>query len=81
METEEFVVGGLDLVTIDSIFTFLYNNSFNAIRVPVSVELLLTNPPAQISASSPNTNLIGKTGLEILDTVIQMARKFKENHR
>ena len=63
----------LDAVQIESIFDFLSNYSFNALRIPLSVDLVLNDPLAKFAFPSPNQQLVGKTGLQILDVVVEMA--------
>jgi hypothetical protein len=64
-----------DDIKLESLFFFLQNNSFNAIRVPLSVELIINDPYAVISPSTPNPEFLGKKGMQVLDQFITTARK------
>ena len=50
---------------------FLANYSFNALRIPFSVQMVQTNPiPNSITTYQMNTDLANLTSLEVLDKII-----------
>jgi endoglucanase len=90
-ETTTFVAHGLWAQDYKSILNSVKANGYNVIRVPFSNEMVETNPvPTALSfsnASGPiNTDLQGRTSLQILDKIINYAGSIGlsiilDNHR
>lgn len=77
-ETNIFTVHGLWAVSMDSIFTFLNKNKFNAIRLPIALELVLKMDAIQPSGIdfSQNPTLQGLTVGRLLDLFIRKCRQY-----
>ncbi len=70
-EEKDFVVSGLDRVSLDSIATAIRKMGFNAVRLPFSNALVQTDPPIAGEHLAANPDLEGRTALEVLDAVIE----------
>ena len=63
---------GLHVQTIETIAKAIKGFGFNAIRFPFSNEMLHSRERMQKEWVGPNTELIGKTQLEVMDRVIEV---------
>ena len=77
-ETNIYTVHGLWSVSMDSLFKFLKDNRFNAIRVPVSLEMVLKMDELKSTGIDTTVNpaLAGVTASKALDVFIA---KCKDN--
>ena len=75
METPDYVMQGLDVQSYSYILDTLQSNSFNALRIPISVEIgySITAMPKLNISYTLNPELKDKTSLEILDIIIDAA--------
>lgn len=85
-ESTTFVAGGLDKQPLDNICTTLAGMGFNTVRLPFSVQEVLTNPKVDNQYLAANPQLQGKTSLEVMDVVIDCLhrhgmRVILDNHR
>jgi aryl-phospho-beta-D-glucosidase BglC (GH1 family) len=62
---------GIHIQRIDTIVQAIKNAGFNTVRLPFSNEMLHDKTAAEATWVGPNTTLIGRTPLEVFDTVIQ----------
>lgn len=69
-ESEDFVVGGLQLNTLANIAAQIRTMGFNAVRVPWSNELVERNPVVAASRLRANPGLRGMHALDLLDRVV-----------
>jgi endoglucanase len=69
LETPDFVLHGLWSVSLDSILSFLKDNDFNALRIPVSVELVEKLSTVKVNHSSARPN--ASTNPDLVDMTIQ----------
>jgi endoglucanase len=68
---EDFVVNGLDAQPIDAIAVGISQMGFNCVRLPFSLQMVLTNPTVNnASVLAANTELLGQSALVIFDQVI-----------
>jgi endoglucanase len=72
MEGEDFVPGGLHKVPLADLLKRLRALGFNHFRLPLSVELVLTNPKVTDHLDA-NPRLKGLTALQILDEIVAAA--------
>ncbi|MGI8648331.1 MAG: glycoside hydrolase family 5 protein [Mycobacteriales bacterium] len=72
-ESPEYVVGGLDTVSLDSITHWLAGHGFNSVRLPWSNEMLEKNPLVKPQYLEANPQLKGLHALEIFDRVVVSA--------
>lgn len=71
-ETDNYCVHGLWAVDYHSIIDFMANYSFNGVRIPFSVYLVLNDPePVSISYYQMNQDLQNLTSLQVLDVLIR----------
>eukprot|EP00486_Rosalina_sp_Unknown_P005941 CAMPEP_0201564330 /NCGR_PEP_ID=MMETSP0190_2-20130828/2547_1 /ASSEMBLY_ACC=CAM_ASM_000263 /TAXON_ID=37353 /ORGANISM="Rosalina sp." /LENGTH=389 /DNA_ID=CAMNT_0047980365 /DNA_START=40 /DNA_END=1209 /DNA_ORIENTATION=+ len=71
-ETDNYCVHGLWAVDYHSIVDFMANYSFNGVRIPFSVYLVLNDPaPVSISYYQMNQDLQNLTSLQVLDVLIK----------
>lgn len=85
-ESSEFVVGGLDKVTVDDVMARTAAAGFNIVRLPWSNELVERDPVVETQLLAANPELQGKTGLQIFDAVVDSAGRhglmvILDNHR
>jgi endoglucanase len=89
-ETTDHVIHGLFAQDYKVILNTIKSNGYNTIRVPLSDEMVISNPvPTNISfnnGSPINTDLQGLTSLQILDKIVTAAgtiglRVILDNHR
>lgn len=70
-ETSTYVVHGLWTHDYHWFIDFMANNSFNALRIPFSVQMVQTNPiPNSITTYQMNQDLANLTALEVMDKLI-----------
>ena len=69
-ESRDFVVGGLDLASLQSIVQEIKSLGFNAVRLPWSNELYESNPVVGRYALAANPDMEGEDALTILDEVV-----------
>ena len=72
------VLGGLGYQPLDSLLQFLEDNTFNAVRLPLSVSNLVDESFVMTQAhinSYENADLLGLTHLELVDEVIARAAR------
>ena len=62
---------GLHMQNIDTIVQSIKSAGFNTVRLPFSNEMLHDKTPAEVTWVGPNTSLIGRTPIEVFDTIIQ----------
>merc|ERR1719419_1767741 len=68
---EGHVVNGLDKQPIASIASTIKSLGFNCIRLPFSLEQFFMDPVVEESRISANSDLTGKTSMEIFDSVVE----------
>lgn len=69
-ESKEYVAGGLEHQSINSIASWIASNGFNSVRIPWSNEMYEKNPVVDSKYLTANPILDGEHALQILDTVI-----------
>ena len=69
-ETPSAVVGGLDLRPLDELAGRIAAAGFDVVRLPVSNELVETDPVVGDAALAANPDLRGRHALEVLDAVV-----------
>ncbi|HEV2576047.1 MAG TPA: glycoside hydrolase family 5 protein [Acidobacteriaceae bacterium] len=69
-DEKEFVAGGLDHASLNSLADLVAQMGFNSVRLPWANETIERNPIVADSAVSANPQLRGKHSLDILDAVI-----------
>jgi|SRR5271165_1588694 len=69
-ESTDFVVGGLQLASLQSIVQQIKNLGFNAVRIPWSNQLYESNPIVGSYALAANPGMEGENALTILDQVV-----------
>lgn len=78
-EGKDGCLHGLWASSLDFLLDFLQNNKFNALRIPVSAELLLNQdtfvPISTVINYSQNPNLQGLKSMQIMDLLVQGAAK------
>ena len=77
-ESKDGVLGGLGYQPLDNLLQFLEDNTFNAVRLPLSVSNLVDPSFAMTQAhinSYENSDLLGLTHLELVDEVIARAAR------
>ena len=67
---ELFAVGGLHLRPLDVIAANISTFGFNCVRLTLSVELVLRDPPVPPAAVAANPQLVGLSALPLLDHVV-----------
>jgi endoglucanase len=77
LETEVYALHGLWSVSLASILDFLKNNKFNAIRVPLSVELALGLDTIKCKSinTTANPDMVGWTAGRLLDRLVDECTK------
>eukprot|EP01084_Bolivina_argentea_P090666 163330_1 len=70
-ETSDYIFHGLWADNYTYLINFMANYSFNAIRIPFSVELVIKNPTPTNIDFNLNPTLKGLTSFEILDIMIE----------
>ncbi len=74
-ESEDFVVGGLEVNSLEAIARQIHAMGFNSVRLPWSNELVERNPVVANSRLRANPDLQGLHALELLDRVVdELAR-------
>jgi endoglucanase len=78
LETNIYTVHGLWATSLDSILAFLAKNKFNAIRLPIALDLVLKMDQLRPSGIdfSKNPSLQGLTVGQLLDKVITKCREY-----
>jgi endoglucanase len=71
LETDTYSLHGLWSVSLDSILGFLSDNDFNAVRIPLSVELVEKLKTDKIKSVSANPGLVDMTIEAFLDHVFK----------
>jgi endoglucanase len=74
-ESPDYVVGGLDIMPLQTLAHAIRQMGFNAVRLPWSNEMLEKNPLVTASYLSKNPALQGKHALEVFDEVIAALAK------
>ncbi|MHB1856456.1 MAG: glycoside hydrolase family 5 protein [Acidobacteriaceae bacterium] len=69
-ESTDFVVGGLQIASLQNIVQQIKSLGFNAVRLPWSNQLYESNPVVASYTLSANPTLQGQTALAILDQVV-----------
>lgn len=69
-ESADYVVGGLQAASLQSIVNQIKSLGFNAVRLPWSNELYERDPVVPKHALAANTNMEGEHALTVLDQVI-----------
>ena len=70
--TDNYCVHGLWAVDYHDIIDFMGNYSLNGLRLPFSVDLVLSNPaPVSINFYQMNADLKGLSSLEVMDKIIE----------
>jgi endoglucanase len=69
-ESTDFVVGGLQAASLQSIVTEIKSLGFNAVRLPWSNQMYESNPVVGNYALTANPNLQGLNALSIFDQVV-----------
>jgi endoglucanase len=77
-ETNIYTVHGLWSVSMDSLFKFLKDNAFNAVRLPISLELVSKLDTVFSSGidTSANPSLTNVTAGKVLDVFIQKCKDY-----
>ena len=74
-DQKEFVPGGLDHASLDTIIGMIKKMGFNSVRLPWANETLEKNPVIVDYAIKANPQLRGKHAMEIMDIVIDALAK------
>jgi endoglucanase len=75
-ESFVYTVHGLWSQNLEFLLDFLQNNNFNAMRIPLPMDMLVnyqTRPSYQSIDYTKNPNLVGLKSIEVLDYLIQKA--------
>lgn len=77
-ETNIYTLHGLWSVSMDSLFTFLKKNKFNAIRLPVSLEMVLGMDTLKSTSinTQENPKLVGATAGKAFDIVVSKCKEY-----
>lgn len=72
VDQRDMVPGGLDVQPVAAIVRAIKTTlSLNCVRLPVSLEAVLTDPKVRAGAVSANPELVGSTALGVLDVVVR----------
>jgi endoglucanase len=69
-ESPDHVVGGLDQQPLSQLAAQIRTLGFNSVRLPWSNELLEGDPPVDDARLAANPDLVGKSGMTVLDSVV-----------
>lgn len=77
LETNNMVMEGLWAQSIDSYLDYFTNNSFNALRIPFSVDLIMfhRNEIPRQDLVSADPEIYNKTSIEILDLLFEKTKQ------
>jgi endoglucanase len=70
LDQMDFVVGGLQFHTLAFIAGEIATMGFNCVRLPFSLQLVLSNPPLAAKAVTAEPLLQGKNGLDAFDATV-----------
>ncbi len=69
-ETNYFAPQGLFNQSLDFLLDFVAENDFNAIRLPFSIKMVLTNPESTQIDCTKNSNICHLKSMDLMEAVI-----------